>query len=85
VEAALRDLREHEMQVKEEEVGRVVAELDEAHASGRSNMEAELLTLYAENEKLRVALQKATEDAVEFQQQLGELESVRERNRGVEK
>jgi hypothetical protein len=36
-------------------------------------MEAELLTLYAENEKLRVALQKATEDAVEFQHQLGEI------------
>jgi hypothetical protein len=67
VEAALRDLRDHELKIKEEEIGRVVAELDEAHVEGRSNMEAELLTLYAENEKLRVALQKATEDVVEFQ------------------
>lgn len=63
----------------------MVAELDDAHAAARKNMEAELLALYAENERLRVALQKATEDAVELQQELGELEALRERARALEK
>jgi hypothetical protein len=44
-----------------------------------------LLLLYSENEKLRVSLQKVTEDALDFQQQLNQLEALREKCKNLEK
>ncbi len=46
VEKAIREIKEHEDKVKEEELSKIIQELDQNNSANRQNMEHELLTLY---------------------------------------
>ena len=46
VEKAIKELKEHEDKVKEDEMSRIIQELDQNNSQNRQNMEKELLTLY---------------------------------------
>jgi chromosome segregation ATPase len=85
VENAIRELKEHDDRVKEEEMARLIQELDQNNSLNRQNMEKELLTLYNENEKLRVNLHKANEQALEMQLEMAELDSLRDKAKRLEK
>ncbi len=62
----MKELKEHEEKIKEEEITRVIEELDSTHSQKQASMEQEIIELFNENSKLRLTLQQKNDENAEF-------------------